>query len=31
VNEAHNDYAQLLVETGLLGFGLMLWFLVRLY
>ena len=31
VNEAHNDYAQLLVETGLLGFGLMLWFLVNLY
>jgi O-antigen ligase len=31
VNEAHNDYAQLLVETGLLGFGLMLWFLVVLY
>jgi len=31
VNEAHNDYAQLLVETGLLGFGLMLCFLVRLY
>src|SRR5258708_685929 len=31
VNEAHNDYAQLLVETGLVGFGLMLWFLARLY
>jgi O-antigen ligase len=31
VNEAHNDYAQLLVETGLLGFGLMLSFLVRMY
>src|ERR1700733_1962689 len=31
VNEAHNDYAQLLVETGLLGFGLTLGFLVRLY
>ena len=31
INEAHNDYAQLLVETGLLGFGLMLWFLARLY
>ena len=27
INEAHNDYAQLLVETGLLGFALMLWFL----
>ena len=31
VNEAHNDYAQLLVETGLLGFALMLWFLICLY
>jgi putative inorganic carbon (hco3(-)) transporter len=31
INEAHNDYAQLLVETGLLGFVLMLWFLVCLY
>ena len=31
VNEAHNDYAQLLVETGLLGFGLMLWFLICVY
>jgi len=31
INEAHNDYAQLLVETGLLGFGLMIWFLVQLY
>jgi len=31
INEAHNDYAQLLVETGLLGFALMLWFLARLY
>jgi O-antigen ligase len=31
INEAHNDYVQLLVETGLLGFGLMLWFAVRLY
>jgi O-antigen ligase len=31
INEAHNDYAQLLVETGSLGFGLMLWFLIRLY
>jgi len=31
INEAHNDYAQLLVEMGLLGFGLMVWFLVRLY
>ncbi len=31
VNEAHDDYLQLLVETGLLGFGTMLWFLVTLY
>ena len=31
INEAHNDYAQLLVETGLLGFALMPWFLIRLY
>ncbi len=31
VNEAHNDYLQLLAETGLLGFGVMLWFLVVLY
>jgi O-antigen ligase len=28
VNEAHNDYLQVLVETGLVGFGLVLWFLV---
>ena len=27
VNEAHNDYLQLLVETGLPGFGLAIWFL----
>jgi O-antigen ligase len=31
VNEAHNDYAQLLVETGAIGFGLMLWFVASLY
>jgi O-antigen ligase len=31
INEAHNDYAQLLVEMGSLGFALMLWFLFRLY
>lgn len=31
VNEAHDDYAQLLVETGLLGFGVMVWFLIVLY
>ena len=28
VNEAHNDYLQLLVEMGLLGFGVMVWFLI---
>jgi len=28
VNEAHNDYLQLLAEMGLLGFGVMAWFLV---
>jgi O-antigen ligase len=31
INQAHNDYAQLLVETGSLGFLLMVWFLARLY
>ncbi|MGH9496994.1 MAG: O-antigen ligase family protein, partial [Candidatus Sulfotelmatobacter sp.] len=31
VNEAHNDYLQLLAETGVLGFGLMIWFLIVLY
>jgi len=31
VNEAHNDYLQLLTETGVLGFGIMLWFLIVLY
>ncbi len=31
VNEAHDDYAQLLVEMGLLGFLTMLWFLARLF
>ena len=28
INAAHNDYVQLLVETGLLGFALMIWLLV---
>lgn len=31
VNEAHNDYLQLLVEMGLLGFAAMVWFVVTLY
>jgi O-antigen ligase len=31
VNEAHNDYLQLLAEMGLLGFGVMVWFLTVLY
>jgi O-antigen ligase len=31
VNEAHNDYLQLLTETGILGFVVMIWFLVALY
>jgi O-antigen ligase len=31
VNEAHNDYLQVLAETGIVGFGIMLWFLVVLF
>jgi O-antigen ligase len=31
VNEAHNDYLQLLAELGVLGFATMIWFLVVLY
>lgn len=31
VNEAHDDYLQLLVETGVVGFAIMLWFLARLF
>lgn len=28
VNAAHNDFLQVLAETGIIGFGIMLWFLV---
>ena len=31
VNEAHNDYLQILVETGIIGFGATMWFLILLY
>lgn len=31
INEAHNDYLQLLVETGIIGFALMVWFLIGVY
>jgi O-antigen ligase len=31
VNEAHNDYLQLLAETGVLGFATMVWFVIVLY
>jgi len=31
VNAAHNDYLQLLVEMGLLGFAAMVWFLIVVY
>lgn len=31
VNQAHNDYLQLLVETGLAGFSIAFWFLVLLF
>lgn len=31
VNQAHNDYLQLLIETGAVGFAIMLWFLLTAY
>jgi len=31
VNQAHNDYLQALVETGILGFACVVWFIVNLY
>lgn len=31
VNQAHNDYLQLLAETGLAGFGIAVWFLVLVF
>jgi len=31
VDKAHNDYLQLLIEMGALGFGVMLWFLLAVY
>jgi O-antigen ligase len=31
VNEAHNDYLQLLAEMGVLGFAVMLWFVIVAY
>ena len=31
VNAAHNDYLQVLVETGLAGFACVVWFIILLY
>jgi O-antigen ligase len=31
INAAHNDYVQVLVETGLVGFGCVVWFIVLVY
>jgi O-antigen ligase len=31
INEAHDDYLQLVIETGILGFAILLWFLGTMY
>jgi O-antigen ligase len=31
INHAHDDYLELLLETGLVGFGVAVWFIVVLY
>jgi O-antigen ligase len=31
MNQAHNDYLELLLDTGIIGFGIMLWFLIALF
>jgi O-antigen ligase len=31
INQAHNDYVQVLVETGILGFCCVVWFIINLY
>lgn len=31
MNQAHNDYLQVLIETGVLGFACVIWFIVALY
>jgi O-antigen ligase len=31
MNQAHNDYLELLLDTGLVGFGIMIWFVVALF
>ncbi|HWZ45685.1 MAG TPA: O-antigen ligase family protein [Candidatus Saccharimonadales bacterium] len=31
INEAHNDYLQILIETGIVGLAIVLWFIITLY